>query len=202
MTIIDTKIGACVLSINLESVIWDVEIQHISKAFIKQNVKDSKFDDFKVKWRQDISRNSPLRGTGRNKLRTYRLFKHEYRTEPYISCIRPKLQRSAYAKYRCGVAPLRIETGRYERLEVAELICAICNMDVETEEHVLLTCSRYNDLREKIFSLISNHIPEFDSLELNGKLSVILGSDNEHVIRFSAKTCLDILDRRRAFLYK
>ena len=35
--VIDTKIGACVLSSNLENVIlktfiWDVEIQHISKA--------------------------------------------------------------------------------------------------------------------------------------------------------------------------
>ena len=66
----------------------------------------------------------------------------------------------------------------------------------------LLTCSLYNDLRGGIFSIVSNHIAEFDLLDPSGKLSVILGTGNEHVIRFRAKTCLDILDRRRAFLYK
>ena len=99
------------------------------------------------------------------------------------------------------MAPVQIETGRYERLEVTERTCAICNMDVETEEHVLLTCSLYDDLRKHLFAIISNHITEFDSLGLSEKLSVIFGSNNEHIIRFSSKTCLDILDRQPAFLY-
>ena len=34
------------------------------------------------------------------------------------------------------------------------------------------------------------------------KVSVILGSGNISIIRFSAKTCHDILERRRTFLYK
>ena len=74
-------------------------------------------------------------------------------------------------------------------------------MDPETEKNVPLTCSLYNNLRGELFSVISNHIPEFDSLDPSGKLSVLLSLGNEHVIRFSAKTCLDIHDRRRAFLY-
>ena len=130
-----------------------MQIQHIVKAFIKQNVNDKEFGDFKVKWRQDLARNNALRGTGGNKLVTYRLFKHDYGTEHYISFICPKRQRSAYAKFRCGVAPLRNETGRYERLEVTDRTCVICNMGVETEEHVLLTCSLYVDLREKYLLL-------------------------------------------------
>ena len=32
----------------------------------------------------------------------------------------PQSHRSAFAKFRSGVAPLRIETGRYERLRVNE----------------------------------------------------------------------------------
>ena len=75
---------------NLENKFLGVEIQHINKAFIKQNVKDKECGDFKVKWRQDLGRNNALRGTGGNKLRTYRLFKQDYGTEHYISCIRPK----------------------------------------------------------------------------------------------------------------
>ena len=40
------------------------------KAFIKQNVKDSRFDVFKVKWRQNLSRGNALGGAGKTKLRT------------------------------------------------------------------------------------------------------------------------------------
>jgi hypothetical protein len=35
--------------------------------------------------------------------------------------------RSTYAKFRAGVAPLGIETGRYERLEVNERLCFNCS---------------------------------------------------------------------------
>ena len=34
-------------------------------------------------------------------------------TEPYVSITVPKKYRSAYAKFRCGVAPIKIETCRY-----------------------------------------------------------------------------------------
>ena len=48
--------------------------------------------------------------------------------------------------------PLRIETGRYigERLE--ESLCTFCTADVtETENHFLLDCTFYSDIREHVF---------------------------------------------------
>ena len=44
-------------------------------------------------------------------LRTYRTFKNEFTTEPYLRIIVHKKCRSAYAKFSCGIAPLKIETG-------------------------------------------------------------------------------------------
>ena len=67
---------------------------------------------------------------------------------------------------------------------------------------MLLSCSLYDDLRETLFGVISNHVPDFESFSNADKLSVILGSNNISIIRFSAKTCHDILERRRSFLYK
>ena len=128
---------------------------------IRQTVKDKVFNGYKEKWEEDLARNNGLRESGGNKLRTYRLFKQDYKVEPYISYIRPKLQRSAFAKFRCGVAPLRIETGRYERLDMDDRICPFCIIGVQTEDHVLLTCTLYNDLREKLFATISSHMPDF-----------------------------------------
>jgi hypothetical protein len=50
---------------------------------------------------------------------------------------------SAFAKFRCGVAPLRIETGRYENKNVNERVCFICHEQIEDEKHVLLNCIKY-----------------------------------------------------------
>ena len=44
-------------------------------------------------------------------LRTYRTFKKEFTTEPYLRIIVHKKGRSAYAKFSCGIALLKIETG-------------------------------------------------------------------------------------------
>ena len=40
--------------------------------------------------------------------------KREYKTEDYWLLRLPLKQRFAFAKFRCGVAPIRIETWRYE----------------------------------------------------------------------------------------
>ena len=65
-----------------------------------------------------------------NKLRTYRTFKHDYITEPYVCIITQNKYRSAYAKFRCGVAPIRIETGRYgaNRVPPEARLCLILYM--------------------------------------------------------------------------
>ena len=76
-------------------------------------VHKSTFGD--QKWDESRYHIPAVRGEmfGGNKLRTYRTFKNEFITEPYLSIIVHKEYRSAYAKFRCGVAPLKIETGRY-----------------------------------------------------------------------------------------
>ena len=74
---------------------------------------------------------------GGNKLRTYRTFKNTYSTEPYVRIIAQKKFRSAYAKFRCGVAPINIELCRYRlaRIPVEERVCSHCN-EVEDESHI------------------------------------------------------------------
>jgi hypothetical protein len=45
---------------------------------------------------------------------SYRLFKNDYVKEEYLSVNMPGKYKCSFAKLRCGVAPLKIETGRYE----------------------------------------------------------------------------------------
>ncbi len=55
---------------------------------------------------------------GRNKLRTYRTFKNTFETEMYLIKPMAVIFRKCFCMLRCGTAPLRIETGRYEGLPV------------------------------------------------------------------------------------
>ena len=67
------------------------------------------------------------------------LFKEVYETEPYVkNHIMSRAKRSSLAKFRCGVAPLRIETGRCEMISYDMRNCFNCITNVENEEHVLL----------------------------------------------------------------
>ena len=55
-----------------------------------------------------------------------------------MKVLMPIAWRSAFAKFRAGVAPLRLETGRYENLAVNQRTCFNCRNMVESEHHVLL----------------------------------------------------------------
>ena len=92
---------------------------------------------------------------------TYKLFKEVFETEMYLSKNIPSRYRSAFAKFRCGVAPLRIETGRYENKNVNERVCFICHDQIENEKQVLLDCPLYADLRESLFNEVKRSNVDF-----------------------------------------
>lgn len=105
-----------------------------------------------------------------NKLCTYCLFKGTFETEPYVQNILSRQRRSALAKFRCGVAPLAIETGRYTNTPVDSRYCTLCNNDsIESEAHVLLYCDIYVDIRAELFSTLSKHIARFNDLDDTNK---------------------------------
>jgi hypothetical protein len=137
-------------------------------------------------WQSKLYRTEAQTGQGRNKLRTYRLFKNTISAEPYLMKVMSKSDRSSLAKMRCGVAPLQIETGRYQGVPENERTCDICSLDVESEEHFLLVCPLYDDLREELFIYVSTIQPNFVNLSNRDKLSFLLS--NESICAKTAKT--------------
>ena len=86
-------------------------------------IEERMIEIFKDDWKMKVSSNQGTRLSQSNKLRTYRLFKAEYGAEHYnVESILSRNNRNA----RCGVAPLRIETGRFERLPVEDRFCFHC----------------------------------------------------------------------------
>ena len=111
----------------------------------------------------------------------------------------PISHRAAFAKFRCGVAPVKIETGRFENLDVNQRLCHFCNV-VEDETHVILDCSAYDDLRNNLFIKAVSVLPTFNILDANEKMKFLFTSPD--MIRTCAKTCFKIRQQRNSFFYK
>ena len=114
---------------------------------IKDQVAVFLFSKFKTSWLAEINRQDARNGNGGNKLRTYRLFKQEFKSEPYLTCPMSKSHRSAYAKFR---------SERYERLDYSDRTCYNCAGEVESEIHVLLYCPVYQTLREDMLATLTS----------------------------------------------
>ena len=57
------------------------------------------------------------------------------------------------AQIRCGILPIRIETGRFCNLPVENRLCEICNQNkVEDEFHFLMECPFYHLEREQMLA--------------------------------------------------
>ena len=155
-----------------------------------------------TQWTEKLNAPVAVRGEmfGGNKLRTYRTFKNEFITEPYLSIIVHKKYRSAYAKFRCGVAPLKIETGRYgvNRVPVEERLCETCN-SVEDEFHVLMKCPLYRDARDFCFNSISAVSEVFADLPQESQFIELMSNPLHYKI--ISKFMYTILNQRRYLLY-
>ena len=153
-----------------------------------------------VEWFNVVQNNTGMRGKGGNKLRTYSLFKTTYHVEPYCQMFLPRKHRSELSKFRSGVAPLRLETGRYEGLEVDQRICPIRHSSVEDEKHVLLHCPLYVDFRNALFKQACEVNASFGNYTENEQLVFLFSTVD--LTRSLAKTCFQILHRMATSLYK
>jgi hypothetical protein len=121
---------------------------------------------------------------GGNKLRTYRIFKKDC-TPDIIS----RSNRRNLTRLRCGVLPLHVETGRFNRpsTPLPDRLCQFCDK-IEDELHFLLHCPFYDDLR---YSLLSKFHPNNNDIL---HLQSVMTSTSSHVIL--ASTINSMFSRR------
>ena len=135
----------------------------LCKSYIRL-LECNNFENFKNEW--CINVNALADG---KKLRTLNCLKMSLVLRNMLNWLCQKKYRSALCKFRCGVAPIRIETGRYERLNVTDRISNICDNhdnEIEDEKHVIMKCTLYNDLRETLFSDASDVSSDFNNFSL------------------------------------
>jgi hypothetical protein len=118
-------------------------------------------------WGQEVCGDAVGPGTTK-KLRTYKRFKSVVLMESYLTRVRNRDKRGLLAMLRMGVAPLRVETGRYERVDAQhaagipfeQRVCLVCGSGcVETEEHFVMECPAYACLRKRLMKVCSTVKP-------------------------------------------
>ena len=125
---------------------WEDDIQTATQAIAQE------------RWLSEVQRLESHTGIGNNKLRTYARFKKSLELEPYLEVVEDHKKRRLMTKFRIGLCPLRIETGRYEAAPAGsdrqrgvppiDRICACCELGVEDECHFLVKCPRFTQMRE------------------------------------------------------
>lgn len=104
--------------------------------------------NYEIEWERNIKNKS--------KLRSYVLWKEGFGPEPYVRLNLSRSQRSILAQLRSGTLPLRIETGRFTRVDLNDRICNLCtNNEIESETHFILHCKCYEAERNVFLDYVN-----------------------------------------------
>ena len=99
------------------------------------------------------------------------------------------------AQIRSGTLPLKIETGRFTRVELENRLCIYCNQEkIESEIHFILECDCYVRQRETLFEI--NNI-NCHNLDDNAKVKMLF----DLFPRQLAKFCIQCFDIRQELSY-
>ena len=131
------------------------------------------------------------------KLRTYKLFKNTYESEPYVTRYLSRSSRSIFSQFRTGILPLRIETGRYNNVPLQDRLCVYCQEEeIEDEFHFLLECPLYTDMRQDLLSQCNQLEPNFQDFSKDSKLKLILG--DERILSNAVHFVVNAYHKRKA----
>ena len=114
--------------------------------------------------------------------------------ENYVTSNIPRSGRSFITKLRSSTLPIRIETGRFERLKESERICKLCKDNkIENEFHFIFECQLYNNLRGDSLNHVYTFVTDFNNLDLNDKWSTLM-TDKRIISKFGfyIKECFQL----------
>ena len=114
-------------------------------------------------WKEELF-NDRRNNIGGNKLKTYRLFKHNFSFAPYLLYLSVE-NRKLLTTFRISAHKLEIEQRRYHILPIDNRICGLCKTEVGDNIHFLLQCATLNKTRSNFIKYISDKFPNFSKLD-------------------------------------
>jgi hypothetical protein len=169
----------------------DSQITHI----IKNNVHNT----IEVEWLDVLNKPPNANKQQGNKLRTYNIFKSQFKLESYLLHVKNKAHRKSLCQLRTSTHPLRIEKGRHIGLNVVDRICQHCSqIKVEDEFHFVFECSLYQQERSTFLQNVYNKFPNIEILQPNKQFLWIMSAEDSYVNIETAKfvhNCLQLREQ-------
>lgn len=121
------------------------------------------------------------------KLRTYIKYKANTAVDYYL--LNPSVsrsKRSLFAQFRTGTLKLEIETGRFRNINAEERYCKVCKSGlVEDETHFLIQCTKYEQLRQTLFSNVN--YANFCNMSDEEKFTILMKDHQLSVVNYLDK---------------
>ena len=188
---------------DVQNILYDCNLGHLydsndptsimCKTQILSTVKSKLLSQQKSKWEENV--------LSQDKLRFYRLFKNSFEVENFVKISLTCSQRSLLCQLRYSTLPLRIETGRYNKIPVHERLCQFCNGNyVESENHFLFQCTLYTSFRQDFYQDVNNIMVNFHTLNNVNKLQIIFSKSS--IVRKFAIYLDRCIKQRSSVLYR
>ena len=89
-----------------------------------------------------------------------------------------RMQHSLVTKFKCGVFPLRIETGHYKEVDREKRYCQVCNTEfIENEMHFLYSCQELKSVRDPFMLTMSDKIDGWNILSKLYRTKLLLSEE-------------------------
>ncbi len=141
----------------------------LNSSSVKAKLDRIFLTEYSKKWLNNINNSDICK-----KLRTYKLFKSEFKFEKYLD-IPSKSVRAAISRFRMSSHHLPIELGRHHKqiIPAEKRLCKKCQV-VGNEIHHLLECKITQSIREVLLKAASKYIVNFRSLSKVNQFSEIM----------------------------
>ena len=162
---------------------------------LKQKCQETLERKFILDWQNEIVDDSkhPI-------LKTYKMFKSEFKFEPYLELLKDPKYRVAVSKLRASSHMLEIERGRHTRpiTPVEKRRCPKCNV-IENEIHFVLECTINQNERLELFDKIRTIDSCYIDLPPENKFVYLMNSENVRIMKWFAKFVYSSFDKRSKF---
>ena len=159
---------------------YEINLDNINLPF-RNTIKQLVAGHLKNHWKSsivDIASNPSLR--------TYKLFKTDFKFETYLDVVKDNHYRYALMKLRTSSNSLEIERGRYNKTNIKERLCPYC-MRIDDEKHCILNCDAIVYERQCLFNKIRIRYPIFLDQDDLQKSQFLMMSEDPQILTWLAK---------------
>ena len=119
----------------------------------------------------------------------------------YVDKLKNRCDRSMICKIRISAHDLAIEKGRYSNIPRFERFCNACKSKViEDEEHFLLHCTAYTQIRHVFLKELKSHTKNMHSPDIKTKIQLLLNHNSLKILKLSSSFIFNCLNLRKSLL--